>query len=173
VPRVRRLTIAALLASALAVGSCGGDGGKADEQADRLSAPAYRAQLTRLCAESEQEAARIGGVQGANAGALAEYFDKIASVQTTRRMQFERLRPPPDLQDEHAQIAPLLEQEIAAVKRAATSFRAGSDPLSTYKTFKTRENRVLRRQAKLLKRLKVAGCHSDTGPTGSAAQGPS
>ena len=124
--RVRRLIIAALLGGVLALGGCGGD--DAENGGSRLSAAEYRTQLTRLCEESEREAKQIGGVQGANASALADYFDKIAAVQARRRAQFEALRPPPDLQDEHTQIAPLLVAQIESTKQAATSFRTGSDP---------------------------------------------
>lgn len=162
-----------LLAGALTLAACGGGGGDdANEGGPRMSAAQYRAQLGQLCQESEREAARIGGVRGANAAALADYFDKIAAVQTRHRAQFEALRPPADLQDEHAQIAPLLVQEIASIKQAATSFRAGSDLASTYATFKQSQNRVLGRQAKLLEELKVAQCRTDVSSEG-AAQGSS
>lgn len=170
-PRVRRLIIAALLGSALGLAACGGDG--ANNGGPRLSTAQYRAQLTRLCQESEREAAQIGGVQGANASALADYFDKIAAVQTRRRSEFEALRPPADLQDEHTQIAPLLVEEIASIEQAATSFRAGSDPVVTYETFKTSQTRALRRQSKLLKRIKVPRCRSDVDSSGGTAQGSS
>lgn len=170
-PRVRRLIIAALLASALALAACGGE--DASKGGSRLSAAQYRAQFTRLCLESGREVQQLGGVQGANASALADYFDKFAAVQTRRRSQFDRLRPPADLQDEHAQIAPLLAAQIASTKQAATSFRAGSDPASTYETLRTSQNRSLRRQNKLLEKLKVPQCRSDVDASGGAAQGPS
>ena len=167
--RVRRLIIAALLGGAVALGACGGD----DNGGSRLSAAQYRAQLTRLCEESEREATKIGGVKGANASALADYFDKIAAVQTRRRTQFEALRPPRELQDEHTQIAPLLVEEIASIKQAATNFRTGSDPVSTYETFKASENRVLSRQIKLLDKIKVPRCRGEVDAGAGAAQGPS
>jgi len=169
VPRVRRLIIAALLGSALALAACGDGGNKGA----RLSAEQYRAQFTRLCQESGREVAQIGGVKGANASALADYLDKLAAAQTRRRSQFERLRPPTDLQDEHTQIAPLLVAQIESTKQAVTSFRAGSDPASTYETFKTSENRALERQNKLLERIKVPQCRSDVDASGGSAQGPS
>jgi len=170
VRRVRRLIIAALLGGAVALGACGDDG---DDGGGRLSAAQYRAQLTRLCEESERQATQIGGVKGANASALADYFDKIAAVQTRRRAQFEALRPPRDLHDEHTRIAPLLVEEIASIKQAATSFRTGSDPVSTYETFKTSQNRVLLRQIKLLNKIKVPRCRGEVDASAGAAQGPS
>ena len=174
-PPVQRLIIAALLGSALALAACGGDdnGDDANQGGSRLSAAQYREQFTRLCRESGREATQIGGVQGANASALADYFDKLAAVATRRRSQFERLRPPTDLQDEHSQIAPLLAAQIAATRQAATSFRAGSDPVSTYETLKTSQNRALRQQNKLLEELKVPQCRSDVDASGGAAQGSS
>ena len=174
-PRVRRLIIAALLGSALALAACGGEdnGDDADKGGSRLSAAQYRAQFTRLCLESGREVQQLGGVQGANASALADYFDKLAAVATRRRSQFERLRPPTDLQDEHTQIAPLLTAQIESTKQAVTSFRAGSDPVSTYETLKTSQNRALRRQNKLLEELKVPQCRSDVDASGGAAQGSS
>jgi len=174
VPRVRRLIMAAL-GSALALAACGGEDNGADANGggSRLSAAQYRAQFTRLCQESGREAAQLGAVQGANASALADYFDKFAAVQTRRRSQFERLRPPTDLQDEHAQIAPLLAAQIASTKQAATSFRAGSDLVSTYETLKTSQNRALRRQNRLVEKLKVPQCRSDVDASGGAAQGSS
>lgn len=170
--RVRRLILAALLGGVLALAACGGDD-DADNGGQRLSAAQYRAQLTQLCADSQREAKQIGGVKGANASALADYFDKIATVQTRRREQFDALRPPPEFQDEHTQIAPLLVEEIASIKQAATNFRTGSDPVSTYETFKTSENRVLLRQFKLLDKIKVPGCRDDVGSSAGAAPGPS
>lgn len=169
---MRRLIIAALLGGAVALGACGGDD-DAKNGGERLSAARYRAQLTQLCEESEREAKQIGGVKGANASALADYFDKIATVQTRRREQFDALRPPAELQDEHTQIAPLLVEEIASIKQAATNFRTGSDPVSTYETFKASENRVLLRQIKLLDRIKVPGCRGEVDSGAGAAQGPS
>jgi len=173
VPRVRRLIIAVLLGSALTLVACSGSEDKGDGGDDRLPATAYRAQLTRLCAESEQEAAKIGGVQGANAAALAEYFDKIAAVQTARRKHFDALRPPAELQDEHAKIAPLLGQEIAAIQQAATGFRAGSDPMATYDTYKKSQAKVLREQGELLKTMKVAGCQTEAEADAGSAPGSS
>jgi len=169
VPRVRSLTIAMVLTGALALAACGGGGSDKPSQTPRLSAAAYRAQLTQLCSASEQDAAKIGGVQGANASALADYFDKLAALETKRRLQFARLRPPAELQDPHSRIVPLLAQEIDALKQTAAGFRSGSDPVAVFKAFKTTENRVLRQQAKLLDKLKVAGCRSAP----STAQGAS
>lgn len=173
VPRVRRLVIAALLGSTLVLTACGGGGDDAGRAAPRLSAAHYRAQLGQLCTDSEREAAKIGGVQGANADAEADYFDKIAAMQTRRRAQFERLRPPADLQAEHAQIGPLLAQEIAAVRQAATSLRAGSDIASTYQAFKVAEVRVLRRQYKVLDKLKVSECRGGSSSGTSTTPGTS
>lgn len=170
--RVRRLIIAALLGGALALAACGGDD-DAENGGKRLSAAQYRAQLTRLCEESEREATQIGGVKGANGSALADYFDKIAAVQTRRREQFDALRPPREFQNEHTQIAPLLVEEIASVKQAATNFRTGSDLASAYETFKNSENRVLVRQIKLLDKIKVPRCRGEVDAGTGAAQGPS
>jgi len=171
--KTRPLIIAALLGSALALAACGDDNEDGGNKGARLSAAQYRAQFTRLCQESGREVAQIGGVKGANASALADYLDKLAAVQTRRRSQFERLRPPTDLQDEHAQIAPLLAAQIASTKQAATSFRAGSDLVSTYETLKTSQNRALRRQNRLVEKLKVPQCRSDVDASGGAAQGSS
>lgn len=164
----------ALLGSTLVLTACGdGAGNDAGKAAPGLSAAHYRAQLGQLCTNSEREAAKIGGVQGANADAYADYFDKIAAMQTRRRAQFERLRPPADLQAEHAQIDPLLAQEIAAVRQAATSLRAGSDIAGTYQAFKVAEVRVLRRQYKVLDKLKVSECRGDSGSGTSTTPGTS
>lgn len=166
--------IVALLGSTLVLTACGDGGGDdAGKAAPRLSAAHYRAQLGQLCTNSEREAAKIGGVQGANADAYADFFDKIAAMQTRRRAQFERLRPPADLQAEHAQIGPLLAQEIAAVRQAATSLRAGSEIASTYQAFKVAEVRVLRRQYRVLDKLKVSECRGDSGSGTSTTPGTS
>ena len=172
VPRVsRRVTIVALLGSALALGSCGEDDGSRD---GLLSAAEYRTQLTRLCEDSAAEASRIGGVQGANAAAFAEYFDRLAALATRRMRQFEGLRPPADLRDEQSKLTRLVGDGVDAIEQAAAGFRSGVDPAPTFRSFRTTYNRSLRERNEVVMKLKVPKCEeAQLGASAGAAQGSS
>lgn len=167
-PSVRGLIIVALLGGALALAACGATG------KDRsLSPAAYRTQLARLCVDSAQEASRIGGVQGANGSALADYFDKVAAVAAGRQKQFEALRPPADLRDEQSQLTRALVNAVDVIKQAAAGFRSGADPVGTYQRFTSSYNGTLRRQNALVKKLKVPKCEAQLGPSVIPKQGAS
>lgn len=174
VPRVRGLIIVALLGSALALGACGGGDGKGAGEGRSLPAAEYRAQLARLCVDSSRDAARIGGVQGANGSALAAFFDELAAVAARHEQQFESLRPPPGLRNEQSQLTRLLAEGVATIRQAAADFRSSDDLTGTYKEFATSYNRSLRQRNEVVKRLDVPKCQeTELGSSAGSVQGSS
>ena len=106
-PDARR-ALAALAAVALAAGCGGGEDG-------RLSAAAYRARATRICADARRRTVALGRPQ--TTGQFKRFLAGGIGVSARSLRRLEALRPPKDLQDEHAAI-------VAGERRALAELRA-------------------------------------------------
>jgi hypothetical protein len=110
---VRRRLIVLTPALALLAG-CGssGDG--------RLSAGDYRAQASRICADTQRETAALGRPRGTSA--FKVFLTRGLRVTDRNLRRFAALRPPSDLQDEHDAI-------VAGERKAEQQLRAISGQL--------------------------------------------
>ena len=83
----------ALIAAMLLVAGCGGE--------DRLSTEDYRAELKKICEESDRQTEQVAEPTRATPEAIADYLRRLRDVNASTIDKVEGLEPPEDLEDAH------------------------------------------------------------------------
>jgi len=125
-PEARRAVaaVAALAAVALPAG-CGGGGD------GRLSASAYRARATRICDDARRRTVALGQPRTTSQFKTFLVGGIAVSERSLRRLQ--ALRPPKDLQDEHAAIIVGERRALAALRALAARLHGDSRDVALLK----------------------------------------
>ena len=115
---MHRPAVALALAAALA--GCGGD--------DNLSAEEYRAELRKLCRESDRQTEAVAEPTRATPEAIANYLGRLRDVNARTIERVERLEPPDDLRPAHDRALAANREGRARVDAVIEELEGGADP---------------------------------------------
>jgi hypothetical protein len=115
---MRRATL--ILALAAAFAGCGGD--------DKLSTEDYRAELRKICAESERKTKAVEEPTRATPEAIADYLQRLRDVNARTIEEVEELEPPDDLADAHGRALDANREGREKVDAVIKELEGGGDP---------------------------------------------
>lgn len=147
--RASRLAGAAVLAGALALGSCGD--GSTEEPV--LSGTEYLESVRRSCLATKPAASNaVPAVQ----------LRRSAEAASTLQRDFARLRPPPRYADAHREAARLGAAQERLIRAALRRLQRG-DAIGAIADLNARNRRLLRRADRIAEGLGVRECVRDLG----------
>ena len=114
-----RRSVATLVLTAAVVG-CGGD--------DPLSTDDYRAELRKICAESERKTDGVEEPTRATPEAIADYLRRLRDVNVETIEKVEELEPPEDLADAHDRALSANREGREKVDAVIQELEEGGDP---------------------------------------------
>src|SRR5687767_13058680 len=109
----------ATLALALAFAGCGGD---------ELSADEYRAELRKICADSEKQTNEVKEPTRATPAAIADYLQRLRDVNVKTIEKVEDLDPPEELQEAHDRALEANREGREKVDAVIEELEGGGDP---------------------------------------------
>jgi hypothetical protein len=115
---VRRALVIVALAAAFA--GCGGE--------DPMSPEDYRAELRKICAESERKTDQVEQPTRATPEAIADYLTRLRDISVTAVEKVEELEPPDDLADAHDRALDANREGIEKVEPVIDELEKGGDP---------------------------------------------
>jgi hypothetical protein len=115
---MRRALITLALAAALV--GCGGD--------DPMSTEDYRAELRKICAESERKTDQVEEPTRATPEAIADYLTRLRDVNVATIEKVEELEPPDDLSDAHDRALEANREGREKVDAVIDELEKGGDP---------------------------------------------
>ena len=148
VPRPLVTTIAAACV-ALAAG-CGGE--------DRLSTDDYRAELRKICSDSERRTEQVTEPTRATPEAIADYLRRLRDVSARSIEQVEDLEPPEDLQDAHDQALDANREGRAKIDEVIGKLEDGEDPNTVLQEARTELEDATNRADEAAREVGVPEC---------------
>jgi hypothetical protein len=118
---MRRLTLTCALALALVTfAGCGGD--------DKLSTKDYRAELKKICDESDRRTQAVQEPTRATPEAIADYFGRLRDINVQAIEKVEKLEPPDELADAHERALQANREGREKVDAVIQELEDGGDP---------------------------------------------
>ena len=115
---MRRLSLIATLA--LAFVACGGD--------DKLSTADYRAQLRKICEDTERQSNAVQEPTRATPEAIVDYLSRLRDVNVRSIRRVEELEPPDELEDAHERALAANREGRAEVDEVIEELEGGGEP---------------------------------------------
>ena len=108
------------LALAVAFAGCGGD--------DKPSTKDYRAELKKICAESNRRTQDVQEPTRATPEAIADYLQRLRDINVQTIAKVEKLEPPDELKDAHERALEANRVGREKVDAVITELEEGGDP---------------------------------------------
>lgn len=134
---------------------CGGERARVD------AAQAYRDEVALQCRDGRLDRDAVPRPVPLTAGRLARYLQANAAIARRYERQAQRLRPPPELRDEHAEARRLGGESIALLEQAARRARAGADPDAVLRRLERPLNARIGQGNRLARRLGLGPCEQE------------
>lgn len=115
---MRRTALTLALTCALV--GCGGD--------DSLSADEYRAELRKICAESDKQTNGVQEPTRATPEAITDYLTRLRDINATTIKDVEALEPPDELKDAHERALKANREGREKVDAVIEELEGGGDP---------------------------------------------
>jgi hypothetical protein len=115
---MRRLLLTLTLAAALV--GCGGD--------DKLSAGDYRAELKKICEETERKSNAVRQPTRATPEAIVDYLERLRDVNAESIEEVSDLEPPDELKDAHDRALAANREGREKVDEVIDDLEGGGDP---------------------------------------------
>lgn len=117
---MRRALATLIVALAAALAGCGGE--------DQLSPDEYRAQLRRICADSERRSERVKQPTRSTPEAIADYLTRLRDINASTIERVERLEPPDELRSAHDRALAANREGREKVDAVIDELKGGGDP---------------------------------------------
>ncbi|HEX8121974.1 MAG TPA: hypothetical protein VF549_11985 [Solirubrobacteraceae bacterium] len=115
---LRRPLVTVILAAALA--GCGGD--------DALSPEEYRAEMKRICTESDRQTNEVEQPTRATPEAIADYLTRLRDINAKAIARVEKLEPPEELKAAHDRALRSNRKGRETVDEVIDELESGGDP---------------------------------------------
>lgn len=145
---MKRLLLALAVSCSLA--ACGGE--------DRLSTEDYRSKARSICQEADRATKAVEQPQRTTNDAIANYFERLMTVNRKTTDEFAGLEPPEDLEKQHEAALDANRAGVDEVQKLVDELKRGGDARALLQSAQGRLEQLSDRSARAARALGVPEC---------------
>ena len=134
----------------LLLAACGGD--------EAMSTEDYRAELRKICQESDRQTEQVSEPTRATAEAIADYLQRLRDVNARTIERVEDLEPPEDLQEAHNNALEANREGREKVDEVIEELQKGGDPAQILQDARSELEDASRRAKEAAREVGVPEC---------------